>query len=304
MSVFLSAFSQEKNTISEKELFKHISTQDSGFLLKKEVWQISAIVNIIDSVKKIEEDYEREEIEDGYKKGEYTKEEVVKYLKYIEEQKEESLKREEKEKNDTIAKYYKKNNGNYIFAIQYDFWGYYYGSNILIEFSPKGEMIKNEIYYHCYYGSPCGNFNKLGDFFNLETYTCGYGGTFDISLFLFKEIAIEDSLNRIPFLCWLSALFFDDEQMDDDKYKDMTCYGAIKKTENDSLIISYEQKYNIFVRIGKGRDIKSELLETIEGDTFDVLYLYKNNQWCVANPEDYEKLGKCGYDMNVYLEFK
>ena len=302
VGLFSCAYCQGERS-AEKALFKRITAQDSGFLLKKEVMQISAIVNIIDSVNKVEVDYEIEDIERRYKEGEDTEEEYEKNLKYLEEKREENQQEKYKNENDTIAKYYKRDNGNYIIAIQYYFLSFYDGSNVLIEFSPQGKLLKKEIYYHCYYGTPCGNFNKHEDFFSLETYTCGYGGTFDIILYLFKEITTKNSLNRIPFVCWLSAMFFEDE-MTDDKYKDMTCYGKIKKLENDSLIISYAQEYDIYVTSGEGRDIKSELLETIKGDSFDVLYIYKNNQWRIASQEDYEKLSNFCYDMNIYLEFK
>ena len=174
---------------AEKALFKRITAQDSGFLLKKDALLILSMANVIDSTNKNHE-------------------------KHIEE-------------NDTIAKYYKRKNGNYIFTIQYYCWSDYYNSNILVEFSPQGEALKKEIYYHYYEGSPCGNFNKHGDFFSLETYTEGVG-TLDISLYLFKEITTKDSLNGIPFLRRLSSLFFK-EEMTDDKHKEMTCYGKIKK---------------------------------------------------------------------------
>ena len=215
--------------MEEEAFFKQIATQDSGFLLKKEVMQISAIAKVMDSVNKMIEDYEKA---DYMRDGEHTEDEYIEYLKFLD-----GLSEKRDTENDTIAKYYKKNNGNYIFAVGYN-WDIFDGSNVLIEISPQGNLLKRERYDHCYYGSPCGNFNKHGDFFSLETYTCGYGGTFDISLYLFKEVTTKDSLIRIPFFCWLSALFFDDE-MPDDKYKDMDCYGEIKKIENDSLIISY-----------------------------------------------------------------
>ena len=264
MSVFSPAFSQEKNTMSEKELFKHISTQDSGFLLKKEVWQILEIVNIIDSVNK---EYEEE------------------YREYI----------TEKDENDTIAKYYKKNNGNYIFAIQYDFWGYYYGSNILIEFFPKGEMVKNEIYYHCYYGSPCGNFNKLGDFFSLGIYhTCATGGYYNANLFLMKEIVSSDSLNQIPFWCYTAVT--DDYDTIENRDICWACDGTIKKLENDSLIITYSPRGEIW-----GEDY-DKVVKTINKEPFDILYIYENNQWHVADKGNYEKLmwSTCFYFENEF----
>ena len=266
--LFFCAYCQGERS-AEEALFKRITAQDSGFLLKKDALLILSMANVIDSTNK---DHE-------------------KYIK----------------KNDTIAKYYKRtDNGNYLFSIKYDVNGFYH-SHILIECSSKGKILKKEIYYHgtmyCL-GNYYKNFNKFGDFFGLGICSGGMGmGMSDYFLYIFKEIAPEDSLNMIPFLCWVSAEGFYDE-MTDDKYKDMTCYGKIKKLENDSLIISYAQEYDIYVTSGEGRDIKSELLETIKGDSFDVLYIYKNNQWRIASQEDYEKLSNFCYDMNIYLEFK
>jgi len=297
MTVFSSVSCQRKNAASmpndEKELFKEISTQDSDTLLKKEVWQISA------KEKKL---FKQIIAQDS---GFLLKKEALLILSMAEVIDSTNKDHEKYIKEcDTIAKYYKKSNGNYIFSIKYDVDGLYH-SHILIECSPKGKILKKEIYYHgtmyClenYYK----NFNKFGDFFSLGICSGGMGSS-DYFLYIFKEITPEDSLNMIPFYCWISAEGFYDE-MSDGKSKEMSCYGTIKKIENDSLIISYKQKYDIYVMTGKGRDIKSELLETIERDSFDVLYIYKKNQWRIANREDYKKLGKCGYDMNIYLKYR
>ena len=281
--VFSGAYCQGERS-AEEALFKRITATDSGFLLKKEAMQISAIVNIIDSVNKKYEDYKIEDIERQYKEGEITEEQRSNYLKYIEGKKEEKKREEYKTESDTIAKYYKKNNGNYIVAIQYSFLDYYSGSNILIEFSSQGKFLKQAIYYHCYCCFPCGNFNKHGDFFSLETSSCAMGGYYSSDLYIFKEIAPEDSLNNIPFWCYTTET--GDYDSIENKYIDWGCDGTIKKIENDSLIITYSPRGEIW---GEGEDY-DKVLKTIEKESFDILYIYKNNRWYISNKEDYEKL--------------
>jgi hypothetical protein len=283
--VFSGAYCQGERS-AEEALFKRITATDSGFLLKKEVMQISAIVNIIDSVNKKDENYKIEDIERRYKEGEITEEECMGYLKYYKEEQKEKEKIEEyKTENDTIAKYYKRENGNYIFNIQYTFIfdDFFDGSSILVEFSPEGKLLKQAIYYHCYWNfvyGPCGNFNKLGDFFSVEGFTCSMGGIYINDLCIFKEIVPADSLKRIPSGCYSAAT---DEDTIENKYVSRGCDGIIKKIENDSLIISYIPKTYIF---GEGDDPE----ETIEKEPIDVLYIYENNQWHVASEENFEKL--------------
>ena len=247
------------NNIEQQEvLFRQIVMQDSGYLQKKEALYLLSMAKIVDST---DEYYEENE-------------------KYIKE-------------NDTIAKYYKMANGNYIFLIEYYFGGRG-NSNIIIEFSPQGEVVKKDIYSEscCGYSMPLGYFNKWGDFFSLEVCECAMGGVGSCDLFFFKEVTSHDSLNRIPLDCWCSAC---GDILDDDKYTIPLCSGTVKKIEKDSLIISYESRVEIFSFIGEG----SELLETINKKYFDILYIYKDNQWRIANKEDYENLNNTCFDMNV-----
>jgi len=128
------------------------------------------------------------------------------------------------------------------------------------------------------------------------------GGSSDYDLYLFKEIATKDSLNRIPFLCWLYSDSFYDE-MSDGKRKSMLCFSTIKKIENDTLVINYAQEYRIDTITHTDGYSMIGLLETINKEPFDVLYIYKNNQWRIANKEDYEKLKNTCFDMNFYFKF-
>ena len=281
-NLFFSAFCQGQ--LAEEMLFKRIIAQDSGFLQKREVFQISAIVNIIDSVNKIENDYQKEEyIKDGR-----TEEEYSEYLKFLDD-----LIEKKDTENDTIAKYYKRtDNGNYVIAVEYCFLGYYCNSNILIEISSQGKLLKKEIYYHCYSGRLLGNFNKFGDFFGLKLSSCSMGGYYIVSLCIFKEIAPVDSLNQIPFWCYTAET---DDDTIENKHVSWGCDGTIKKIENDSLIISYFPKAYI-------SEYGEDSEEIIEKEPFDILYIYKNNQWHVADKGEYEKLmwSTCFYFENEF----
>ncbi|MCL2132458.1 MAG: hypothetical protein FWH36_08455 [Lentimicrobiaceae bacterium] len=171
-------FSSCGQGVDEKDLFKQITAQDSGFLQKKEALQILSMADVIDSTN-------------------------IDHEKYIKE-------------NDTIAKYYKRtDNGNYLFSIKYDVNETYH-SHILIECSSKGKVLKKEIYYHgteyCF-SNYYSNFYKLGDFFALKI--CSNGSqTYNTDLYLFKEITSQDSLNMIPVDSWI----VDDWDIKDIKY--------------------------------------------------------------------------------------
>jgi len=249
----LTAFPQSEARVGE--LFKQIAAQDSGYLQKRDALLILSMANVLDSTNI---DYERD----------------------IKE-------------SDTIAKYYRMNNGNYLFSIEYGFDDYYYEkSNILIELSPQGKVLKKETFYPCYRGFPCGNFNKFGNFFCLKFYTCSEGGYLETTLLLFKEIT--DSLRHIPFSCWTAATGYEDTI--EHKHSDLTCSSVIKKIENDSLIISYSSEVTFFVFIGEGRDIKSKVVDIIKHEPFDILYIYKDNEWHFADEKDYEKFSNtCFY---------
>jgi hypothetical protein len=244
---FSNAFPQSGFRVDK--LFKQIATQDSGFLQKREALQILSMAGVLDSTN-------------------------IENEQWIEE-------------SDTIAKYYKNGNGNYIISIESGFYGYYEKSNILIEFSPQGKVLNKKIYYHCYCCSPCGNFNKFGDFFCLEIYSCGEGGYAETDLLLFKEIAPMDSLKFIPFSCWTGETGYEDTI--EHKHSNLTSIGIIKKVENDSLIISYSSEETFFVFIGEGRDIEEKVVEIKKQEPFDVLYIYKDNAWHFADEKDYEK---------------
>jgi hypothetical protein len=75
--------------------------------------------------------------------------------------------------------------------------------------------------------------------------------------------------------------------LDDGNYSQIECNGTIKKIENDSLIINYITEEQIW---GDGEDGKYQILKTIEKESFDVLYIYKDNQWHIANDEEFDKL--------------
>ena len=272
ITLFFSPFSKAQTTldmqIADKALLKKITAQDSGYLQKEEALSILSVANVVAS--------------EEYKENE----------KYIEE-------------NDTIAKYYKKTNGNYIILIR-NHLSHWFMSNVLIEFSSQGKILKKEIYPYscCGESTPCSDFNKFDDFFCLKVCSCLNGGIGDNSLFLFKEIAPEDALNRIPLYFWCSeSRGRDNVFYDGGKDLIMEYNGIIKKLENDSLIISYTSKEYILVLIGEGigGEFDSEILETIVKESFDILYVHKDNQWYIAHEEDFEKLATAiCFDLTFY----
>jgi len=265
-TTFSSAFSQEKN-VGKKALFQQIATQDSGYLQKNDALLILSMANVIDST------------------DEYFEENVKDNEKYIKE-------------SDTIAKYFKMNNGNYLFLISYHLGGY--SNDILIECSPQGKILNKEIYFMencCWVKTPYDYFRKFGDFFSLKDCSCAMGGYYTNYLYLFKEFVYRDSINFIPLWCYATETGdYDDEG----RIINWGCDGTIKKLENDSLIINYLPKGHIW---GDEEDY-DKILKTIEKESFDVLYIYKNNQWRIANNEDYEKINNtCFGDVTFYFRF-
>jgi len=264
-TVFSSAYAQKKTTfdmqISDNALLKKITAQDSGYLQKKDALYILSMANVV---------------------ADTTDEEIKEYEKDIKE-------------NDTIAKYYKKTNGNYIILIR-NYLDWWFMSNIFIEFSPQGKIVKKEIFPHscCLESIPCNDFNKYGVFFSLEICTCSMGGSYENRLYLFKEIAPADSLNFIPLWCY-EAETGDYDSITND-YMSWVCFAKIKKIENDTLIINYFPQRYIWV---VGEDDR----KVIEKEPFDILYIYKDNQWRIANKEDYEKFDITCFDMNFNFRY-
>ena len=140
----------------------------------------------------------------------------------------------------------------------------------------------------------CEAFNKTGDFFSLEICSCAMGGYYTSDLYLFKEIVHADSLNYIPFWCC------DGEKRDYDSITNENIsweyFGKIKKLEHDTLIINYFPRGYIWV---VGEDDR----KVIEKEPFDILYIYKDNQWRIANKEDYEKFDITCFDMNFNFRY-
>ena len=263
-AVFFSAFSQQKDTsdmqISNKALFKKITKQDSGYLQKKDALYILSRANVVDTT------------------DEYYKKEYEKYIK----------------QKQTIAKYYKKTNGNYIILIR-NYLDYRFMSNIFVEFSPQGNILKKEIYFHscCWKSTIFEDFNKFGDFFCLKVCECAMGGVYENDLYIFKEIVPADSLNFIPFWCYVPEAEYDSIT---NKITGWECSSKIKKIENDTLIINYFPKKIIWRDEEKDKKI-------IDMEPFDILYIYKDNQWHIAHKEDYEKFENTCFDMNFNFRF-
>ena len=227
------------------ELFSQIATQDSGYLQKKDALLILSMANVLDSTNI---DYERD----------------------IKE-------------SDTIAKYYRMNNGNYLFSIEYDI----YYAPILIECSPKGKVLKKEDYFHGYSGH-CRNFYKLGDFFGLEIYDQGFPSA-NILLYLFKEVTPQDSLNIIPIWHWDIYNEEEDEEGHAINITYIDCSSTMK-LENDSLTVTYITEILVMEPVDNEKDDKVVFKVIEEKEPLDVLYIYKNKQWHLADKENLETL--------------
>ena len=254
----LTVFSQD-----ERELFKRITAQDSGYLQKRDALQILSMADILDSTN-------------------------IEHEQWIEE-------------SDTIAKYYKRtDNENYLFAIKYDINELYH-SHILIECSPKGKVLKKEVYYHgtryAFRNDYC-NFYRLGDFFALEVSSNGFPSA-DVSLYLFKEVTPQDSLNRIPIWSWDIFEEEDDENGHTIKITFIIC-SSTRKIQNDTLTVTYMSELGVFVPVENGNEDEEEFKIIEKKEPIDVIYVYKNRQWHVPDRESFRKLNNC-FDMNVYF---
>jgi len=244
----LTVFSQD-----ERELFKRITAQDSGYLQKKEALLILSMAGILDST--------------NIDHGEWVAE------------------------SDTLAKYYKRtDNGNYLFAIKFDVDGTYH-SHILIECLPQGKVLKKEIYYHgteYYFKDYCSNFYKLGDFFALKISSNGFPSA-DMFLYLFKEVTPQNSLNLIPIWHWDIYDEEDDENGVIIKTIFINCSSTMK-LEKDSLIVTYITEIGVFAPVENGNEDEEEFKIIEKKESLDVLYIYKNHQWHLADRENLEKL--------------
>ena len=246
----------------EKKLFKQIATQDSGYLQKKEALLILSIAGILDSTN-------------------------IEYKQYI-------------NKSDTIAKYYKRtNNGNCIFCIEYTVDLGCYPSHVLIECSPKGKILEKEVFFN---GPNCSvsynDFYKFGDFFALENCSSGFPSS-DGYLYLFKGFPSKDSLNIIPLWC---LDIFDEEEDEEGYITNVTwihCYSTMK-LENDSLTVIYISEKGTHVSVENGKEDETEYKIIEKSEPIDVLYIYKNRQWHIADKKQLKKWNHC-FEMNVYF---
>lgn len=107
---------------------------------------------------------------------------------------------------DTIAKYYKITETGHYYYCSIDLSGKDpFETNLLIELTSDGEIIKSETFLHgnypCCWGNYYDGFNKYGEFYGIDI--CGTGSGYCATyLFLFKNLIAQDSQKLIPVKYW------------------------------------------------------------------------------------------------------
>lgn len=176
--------------------------------------------------------------------------------------------------SDTIAKYYQIiDNGNYIYCTIELSKEYSFRTNLLIELTKEGEIVRIERFFHgnnpCCWKNYYEGFHKYGEYFGIKI--CGTGSGYCASyLFLFKDIISQDSQKAIPLRFWSYC------------GGQAQCFNSAMEIEKDILRMHYKLEDGIL-------DDSSNFKVT-NTKTFEVKYFFRDKVWNTNDSLKFEGL--------------